>query len=185
MTLMRDTTSGATARFDCSTSRSTPSIAEAHRQPVLERLDVDVRRVLLDRLGQQRVDQPDDRRLVVAVEQVRRLGQLLGDRREVRVVVEAFHHRHRGAALVRGLEPGVERLRIDLGESDGPAGEPPDLGQDQRRGAASVYRFEHAVLALLEQHAVAFRECERQVARGLDRDGVERRGFLASWVDRH
>ena len=44
--------------------------AEAHDQAVLERLDVDVRGVFLDRLREHGVDQADDRRVVVAVEQV-------------------------------------------------------------------------------------------------------------------
>ena len=51
--------------------------AEAHHQPVLERLDVDVGGVLAHRLGQHGIDQADDRRVVVALEQVGLLGQLL------------------------------------------------------------------------------------------------------------
>ena len=78
--------------------------AEPHRHAVLVRLDVDVRGVVLDRLRQQRVDEPDDRRFVVAVDQVRRLGKLLRDGEQVRVVVEPLDHRHRGAAFVGRLQ---------------------------------------------------------------------------------
>ena len=85
MTLMRDTTIGATARFDCSTSRSTPSMRKRTDEPVLERLDVDVRRVVLDGLRQQRVDQADDRRVVVAVDEGRTARAVAG-RRAIRSV---------------------------------------------------------------------------------------------------
>ena len=44
--------------------------AEAHDQAVLERLDMDVRGVFLHRLGEHRVDEPDDRRVVVGFQQV-------------------------------------------------------------------------------------------------------------------
>ncbi len=93
--------------------------AEPHRHAVLERLDVNVRGVVLDRLRQQRVDEPDDRRFVVAVDEVRRLGKLLRDGEEVRVVVEPLDHRHRGAAFVGRLQRRVERLGVDLAKRTG------------------------------------------------------------------
>ena len=88
--------------------------AEAHHQAVLERLDVDVGGVLLDRLRQQRIDQADDRRVVVALEQVGRLGQLLGECGEVGVVLEPAHrlHRRAGAALVGLAQQRVESLGV-------------------------------------------------------------------------
>ena len=46
MTLMRETTSGATARRDSQHFAQHAVDAEAHHQAVLERLDVDVRGVL-------------------------------------------------------------------------------------------------------------------------------------------
>ena len=63
MILMREMMAAASRAGGVSTSCSTPSIAVAHAQPVLERLDVDVRGAGLDRAGDQLVDQPDDRRL--------------------------------------------------------------------------------------------------------------------------
>ncbi len=57
--------------------------AEAHHQAVLERLDVDVGGVLADRLGQQRIDQADDRRVIVALEQIGLLGQILRQVRQI------------------------------------------------------------------------------------------------------
>ena len=64
--------------------------AEADRQVALERLDVDVAGAVLDRLEEQRVDQPDDRRLVVGVEQVARLLEVGGHQVEA-LLVEAVH----------------------------------------------------------------------------------------------
>ena len=62
--------------------------AEAHDEPVLEGLDVDVRGVFLHRLGEHGVDQPDDGRVVFALEQVGLLGKIL---REVRQIGGLFH----------------------------------------------------------------------------------------------
>ncbi len=56
----------------------------------LERLDVDVAGAVLHRLEEQRVDQPDDRRLVVGVEQVAGLLELGGDQIEA-LFVEVVH----------------------------------------------------------------------------------------------
>jgi hypothetical protein len=50
---------------------------------------VDVRGVLLHRLGEHRVDQADDRRVVVALEQVGLLGQVLGEEGEIGGLLEA------------------------------------------------------------------------------------------------
>ena len=68
--------------------------AEAHDQAVLERLDVNVGRVVLDRLREDRVDQLDDRRLVVALQQVGGFRQILREVREVGVVFHAADHLH-------------------------------------------------------------------------------------------
>ena len=47
---------------------------EPHDEAILERLDVNVRGVVLDGRGQQRVDEADDRRVIIALEKVGRLG---------------------------------------------------------------------------------------------------------------
>ena len=57
--------------------------AEAHDEPVLVRLDVDVGGVFLDRLRQHRIDQADDRGVVVALHEIGRLRQFLGRPGEV------------------------------------------------------------------------------------------------------
>ena len=44
------------------------------RKPVLVRLDVNVRGIVLDRLRQQRIDEADDRRLIVTIDEVGGLG---------------------------------------------------------------------------------------------------------------
>ena len=75
--------------------------AETDDQAVLVGLDMDVRGVLLDRLRQQGIDQPDDRRLVVAFEQVRGFGNVLGEMREVGVVVQTL----RASASPRRTRP--------------------------------------------------------------------------------
>ena len=87
--------------------------AEAHHQPVLERLDVDVRGVFLDRLREHRVDQPDDRRVVLALEQVGLFGQILREVREVGGFFDACGRLHR---VVAGLV-GLAQQRIEVASS--------------------------------------------------------------------
>ena len=83
MTLMRETTSGATARLALQHFAQHAVDAETHHQPVLERLDVDVRGVFLHRLGEHGIDQADDGRVVFALEQVGLFGQVLRQVRQV------------------------------------------------------------------------------------------------------
>jgi len=99
--------------------------AEAHRHLALEGLDVDVRRAVLDGLEEQRVDQPDDRRLVVGVEQIVRLLELVRDRVEL-AGLDVAHHRLGGAA--RAVVGEVDRLEDRRG------------GDHDRVHAASVER---------------------------------------------
>ena len=110
MTLMRETTSGATARLALQHFAQHAVDAEAHDQAVLERLDVDVRGVFLHRLRQHGVDEPDDRRVVFAFEQVGLLGQVLREVREVGGVLDAFGGLH---GVVAGLV-GEPQQRVEL-----------------------------------------------------------------------
>ncbi len=78
--------------------------AEAYAEPVLVRLDMHVGCVVLDRFGQDGVDEADDRRIVVAFEQIGGFLQLLGDLQQVHLFVEAADHLHGHlAALFVGL----------------------------------------------------------------------------------
>ena len=87
--------------------------AEAHQQFALERLDVDVACAVLDRLREQPIDQLDDRRGVVGIEQIERfLGQLVGDHVEP-ILFEIDHQvlRGRGGGLiVRAVDRLIENF---------------------------------------------------------------------------
>jgi hypothetical protein len=80
MTLMRDTTAFGDALCGLQHFAQHAIDAEAHDEAALERFDVDVGRAFLDRFGQQRVDQADDRRVVS--DSARSVGfrQLVGER---------------------------------------------------------------------------------------------------------
>ena len=167
---MRDTTSGATARLVCSTSRKHAVDAEADDQAVLVGLDVDIRGVLLDRLRQQRVDQANDRRFVVALEQIGGLGDVLGQMREIGIVVQALQHLHGGARarLVGDAQQRIERLDRDALELQGNADEAAHLGEGLRRDARAAHRVGALVGDAAHQHAMTFRKRKRQFPR-LDR----------------
>ena len=74
MTLIRETTKGATARRGLQDFFEYTVDSKAYDQSVLVRLNMDIRSVILDCLRQQGVNQADDWRIVIAVEQVRWLG---------------------------------------------------------------------------------------------------------------
>jgi hypothetical protein len=62
--------------------------AQPHHRARFERLDVDVRGAAAQRLGEQCIDQADDRRAILAVEQVLDLGNFLQQPRQVHVLRE-------------------------------------------------------------------------------------------------
>ena len=68
---------------------------------------MDIGCVVLDRLRQDGVDELDDRRLIVAFEQVRRLGKILSQMRQISVVFHATDHLHgrvRSAFVLRSQQ---------------------------------------------------------------------------------
>ena len=90
--------------------------AEAHHRVGLEGLDVDVGGVVARGLGEQRVDHPDDRRIVLGFEQVFHLGQVLHQAREVDVAAHLVHHGGGRTFLLRiGTRNGARQLvgRLD------------------------------------------------------------------------
>ena len=137
--------------------------AEADHQAVLERLDVNVGGILLDRLGEHRVDQANDRRVVLAVEQVRLLGQLLSEVREIGGVVEPLDCLHRVRARLVGLaQQLIEALLRHALEPERAAQVPAHFGERLRGGGVAVGAFGHSVHDAVDEHAVALGECKRQ-----------------------
>ena len=128
-----------------------------------------VGRVLLDRFREHGIDEANDRRVVVALEQVRRLLQLLGNLREVELFVEPVHHRGGiGAVLLVGLlQQRVEDLRRHAGHLQRHAGKAARFGHGNRRGAGPVHGQASGIVNLLDQDAVPFREREGQDMPGM------------------
>src|SRR5690606_5985377 len=89
--------------------------AKPDDETVFERLDMDIGRIVLYGLRQDGVDQLDDRRLIVAFEQIGGLGQVLGEMREVGTVFHSADHLHRhvAAAFVMLAEQLIERVAVD------------------------------------------------------------------------
>src|SRR5690606_35512095 len=105
-----------------------------------ERLDMDVRGVLPHRFGEQRVDQADDRRVVVAVEQVFRLGQRVGQGVEVRRTVDVGGNTEGTVttALVELAQQALEAGLVMRFQGQRPCGETAQLGDDRRLHAGAV-----------------------------------------------
>ena len=86
--------------------------AEPHAEALLVRLDVDIRRLLLDRRQQDRVAELDDRRLAGLVLEVDDVDVLVGDRGVVDVVdVEARRPSGRGRGPCRSSATAPPRCR--------------------------------------------------------------------------
>jgi hypothetical protein len=132
---MRETTAAPGARLLRTQHFAQHAVdAEAHHQAVLEGLDVDVRGVLAYRLGEQRVDQADDRRVVLALHQVGGLGQLVSELLQVQALIDVSRHRARvlAAAFVELLQQGLEALDSDLFQRQRGAEEAPQFQQRLR-----------------------------------------------------
>ena len=88
---------------------------EAHDQAIFEGFDMNIRGVFLDRLGQQGIDEADDRRIILTFQQVFRLGKLLGDAEQVHALAEITHHLHgfAGILLIGDRQQVLEVLVID------------------------------------------------------------------------
>ena len=140
--------------------------AQTHDEQTFKWLDVDVRRVLADRFGEDRVDHADDRGVVRALEQIRRLAELVRELVEIELVTEA---RDRGLAAVsvrfleRRLQQAVElRVRHFTKLCFCRSGA---TGFEDRAHARvrAAHDAREPVGHVLDEHAVAFRESERQV----------------------
>ena len=86
---------------------------------------MDVRGVVLYGFGQDGVDEADDRRIVVTVQQVRGLLKLLSDPVEIDLVVETADHLHRilASLLVGLLQQRIEDFVGHAGQVERDAGE--------------------------------------------------------------
>ena len=134
--------------------------AKTHDQPVFKRLDVDVRCIVLHGGSQQGIDQPDDRCIVIAFEQVGRFRQFLCDPEQVRVFTESVHHLHGG---VRFPFVGLLQLPVEVGcgyhpQAEWRVDETPDLGYGREAHALAHEQQRAAILESVDQHTVALGE---------------------------
>ena len=102
---------------------------EAHHKSVFKRLDMDVGCILLYRRGQDRIDQPDYRRVIIGLEQVRGFRQILRDLEEVSVFFQPLDHLLGlvAFALIRFLQQIFKLVRIDNLHLQLAADDAPDL----------------------------------------------------------
>ena len=116
--------------------------AEANTESVFVGFDVDVGRVFLDRFRQYRVNEADDRCVIVAFEQVRGFLELLRDGGKVKFLVEPIDHlRGLGVVLpIEGLQQRIEFLGGNPPQLQRDTRKPPCLGQRNWRSAAPINR---------------------------------------------
>ena len=81
--------------------------AKAHHRAGFIGFDMDVRGILAQGLGQQRVDQADDRRIIFGFQQIADFRQFLGQLPQVKILLHVVHQ-------ARGV---VIRARINLGQA--------------------------------------------------------------------
>ncbi|MQM39515.1 hypothetical protein KBTX_03543 [wastewater metagenome] len=146
--------------------------AKAHRQPRLEGFDVHVRGALADGLGEQRVDQPDDGRVILALEEVFRLGHGLGEAGEVHGLADVLHRLHglAGTRLVGLLEQPLEVIGVQALDAQGHAEAAAEVRDHGQRGVGAADDVGAGGVHRAHQHAVAAGEAEGRppcVAAGL------------------
>ena len=141
---------------------------KANGEIPLERLDVHVRRILADRLRQQRVDQADDRGVVLLFQQVADLRHGFRQARQVHVLAQVFDHLFRlgGVPGVDLPEQAFKFTVRDGAQGEATPGKPPNLGQGRQRRRIPANEG-HAPIGgtIGNGNAESPRECERQAPR--------------------
>ncbi len=136
---------------------------EADHQALLESLDMDVGRVLPDRLAQQRIDQADDRRVVLLLQQVLGLLDMVGQAVQIHVLAQPFDHQHGvGRVVLIGVAQRlVERLRRQPLHGQGATGHALRFLQRRQRRAFTGTQPQ-AAFAIAQENPVASGESEGQ-----------------------
>ncbi len=132
---------------------------------------MDVGGVLLDRLREHRVDEADDRGVVLALHEVGGLGQALCEPREVGLSLDALDDLAGLAApaFVGLAQELVERRLGNAFDHQRDAEEAAELGDGGGRRALAVDDLRLAVGDAAHQHAVALCEGEREAPDRRDR----------------
>ncbi|MNH00994.1 hypothetical protein D3C79_602030 [compost metagenome] len=143
-----------------------PIDAEPDDQHPLEGLDVDVGRLLLDRLAQHGVDEADDGGIVIGVEQILALGQLLRQGEEVHLVAEILHQLAclGGVTLVVGRQQIFEFVAAQLLHREVASRHAPHLQQGLRRDALTTEQ-QGGALPLGQDHPEVAGEGKRQLGQ--------------------
>ena len=144
--------------------------AEAHHGARLEGLDVNIRGALAHRLGQQGIDQAHDGRVVLALQQVRRLGQVLRQLLQIHVLAQIIHDLHGvvHAAVVGAIQRRLEVFRSEFTDLNRLPEHAPQFRQG-RAGDAGTHPHLHGILRLARtDDAMALGEVIRQPLGGLE-----------------
>ncbi len=137
--------------------------------------DMNIRGFFFDGLGEHGVDQADDRRVVLAVEQIVGVRQLFGEGIEVELVADVGHHavRLRRITLIAEHQHFLERVRRQTADAHRAVRRAARFQQRPGGGIGAAQRF--AAFAVAEQHKMVRAGPRRRATA----DGVRR---LASWA---
>ena len=145
---------------------------KAHHGARFVRLEVQIGRALAQRLQQQRIDHPDDRRLRSAVEQVFCRRQVLQQACQIAFIRRVIAPRQRGALVVRARKLRCERFRSDAARQQRPIEHALHFRNAVVRCIRSQQDDDRFTFARVSEHAVRF--CER-IRNARDERRVERR----------
>ena len=159
-----------------------PVDAEAHDRMRLERLEVDVGRAFARGLGEERVDEADDRRVVLGLEQVLDLGHVLHQAREIERRIDLVDDARRRAVVgrVRLRDRLLERVAGDHDDAQQPE-RALQFGDRLHRRRIADPHVAHARLVVVgrtrDEHVMVARERVRDLARDthVARNGRQRR----------
>ena len=126
--------------------------------------------IFLDGFRQHRVDEANDRCVIIAFEQIGRF-EFLGDLTEVKVLIEAIDHLRRavGILTVRFLQQRIEDFGGDSRKLQRHAGKTAHFNNALRRCATAVNGVAAILVQAAYQDAVTLGERKGQRPTGLDR----------------
>ncbi|MNF87203.1 hypothetical protein D3C84_696620 [compost metagenome] len=119
-----------------------PVDAHAYRQVLLESFQVHVRRVLAHRFAEQCVDQPDDRRVALLLQQVGGLRDLIDQAEQVQLFVQPLGNLL-GCALTFAISDGQtcgEYIRLKHPHRQIPSACPTGFRQGRERRIGAQYK---------------------------------------------
>ena len=125
---------------------------------------MDVRSAALDRLGQDGVDQADDRGIILLLHQVLGFGNRFRQAGQVHVLADALNHLHGffGIVLVGAGQRLIKRVGLHFPDARTATTQPRGLGNGPCRGTGAHQKLQFTLIVRGQHNAIASGKTEGQ-----------------------